>query len=98
MEWQWDLLAFIIIHIFFKNKVMKETKIRSIKNIWTAATVFSQSNTYCCSGSEIVVKQIFNLDHKFYTSQKYVVCKSRVEIGQKFKEISLNLADFTDFL
>ena len=32
--------------IFFKNNVMKKTKIRSIKNIWMAATVFSQSNTY----------------------------------------------------
>ena len=38
-----------------------------------------------CSGSEIVVKQIFNLDHRLY-----VVCKAPVEIGHTFIEISLN--------
>ena len=27
-----------------------------------------------CSGSEIVVKQGSNLDHKLYTFQKYVIC------------------------
>ena len=45
LEWQWGLLAFNI-PILFKDNVMKKTKIRSIKNILTAATVFSQSNTY----------------------------------------------------
>ena len=44
-----------------------------------------------------VVQQIFNLDHRFYNLQKYVVCKSQVEIGHTFMEISLNFADFTDF-
>ena len=38
------LLALIIILIFFKNNVMKKTKKGAINNIWTAATVYSQSN------------------------------------------------------
>ena len=46
LEWQWRLLALDIIPIFFKNNVMKKSKIRSIKNIWTAVTVFSKSDTY----------------------------------------------------
>ena len=46
LEWQGDLLALNIIPIFFKKDIMKKTKIRSIKNIWTAATVFNQSNTH----------------------------------------------------
>ena len=52
-----------------------------------------------CSGSEIVVKQILNLDYKLYKhyKQKYVVCKSQVETGHTFTEISLNLVDFIDF-
>ena len=41
--------------------------------------------------------QIFNLDYWLYTLQKYVVCKSEVELGHKLMKISLNLADFTDF-
>ena len=36
-----------------------------------------------CSRWEIVVKQIFNLDHSHYTLQKYVVFKTQVEIGHK---------------
>ena len=35
LEWKWGLLALNIIPIFFKNNVLKKTKIRSIKNIWT---------------------------------------------------------------
>ena len=46
LEWQWRLLALNIIPIFFKNNVMKKTKIRSIKSISTAVTVFSKSDTY----------------------------------------------------
>ena len=30
LEWQWGLLVLNIIHIFFRNNVMKKTKIRSI--------------------------------------------------------------------
>ena len=45
LEWPWGLLALNIIPIF-KNNVMKKTKISSIKNIWIAAIVFSQSQTY----------------------------------------------------
>ena len=45
LEWQWGLFALNIL-MFFKNNVMKKTKIRSIKNIWTAVTVFSQSNAF----------------------------------------------------
>ena len=41
-----------------------------------------------CSRSEIVVKQIFNSDHKI---------TSQVETGHMFKEISFNIAGFTDF-
>ena len=50
-----------------------------------------------CSGSETVVKQILNLDHRLHTLQKYIACKFQVEIGHMFMEIYLNLADFTDF-
>ena len=45
LEQHWDFLILNIIPIFFKNNVMKETKIRSIKNIWTAAEVFIKSDT-----------------------------------------------------
>ena len=68
---------------------MKKIKIRLIKNIWIAATVY----IYGWSRSERAVKQVFNLHHWLYTLQKYVVCKSQVEVGH-----SLNFADFTDFL
>ena len=55
------------------------------------ATVFRQSNTYMAAPDQ---KQSWNkLDHSLYTLQKYLFCKSRVEIGH-----SLVLADFTDFL
>ena len=83
--------------VIFKNNVTKKTKIHSIKDIWTAAAVFSQTDTFMaagCSGSEIAVKQILNLDHRLYSLQIYVICKSQVEIRRTF--ISLNLADFTD--
>ena len=87
-----------IIAIFFKINVMKKTKIRLIKNIWTAGhCVQPKRHIHGCSGSEIVVKQIFNLDRKLYSLQKYVICKSQVEIGHTFTEISLNLAHFIDF-
>ena len=33
LEWKWGLLALNIIPIFFKNSVMKKTKMRSIKKI-----------------------------------------------------------------
>ena len=46
-----------------------------------AVTVFSQTISQSCSGSEIIVKQTFNLDHRLYTLQKYVVCKSLVRNG-----------------
>ena len=39
-------LALNTMPIFFKNNVMKKTKIRSIKNILTAATVLSESDTH----------------------------------------------------
>ena len=63
------------------------------------ATVVSQSNTcIAATDQKKFVKQILNLDDRLYTLQKYVVCKSRVEIGHTFTEISLNLSDITDFL
>ena len=46
LEWHWGLLARNIIPIFFKNNVMKKTKMRSIKNIWKAATVFDKGDTH----------------------------------------------------
>ena len=52
LEWNWGLLALNISPIFFKNNVMKKTKIRSIKNIWTLATVFSQGDTYMAAPDE----------------------------------------------
>ena len=45
VEGQWGLLSLNIIPIFYKNNVMKKTKIHLMKNIGTAATVFSQSDT-----------------------------------------------------
>ena len=76
---------------------MKKTKIRSIKTFEQLSLYSAKATHTWLLRSEIVVKQIFNLDHRFYTLQKYVVCKSRVEIGHMFKDISLNLADFTYF-
>ena len=52
LEWQCGLLTLNIIPILFKNYVMKKTKIGSGKNIWTAATVFSQSDTYMSAPDE----------------------------------------------
>ena len=66
-----------------------------MKNIWTAGyCIQPKRRIHGCSGSEIVVKQIFNLTHKLYKlyRQKHVVCKSQVEIGHTYMEISLNLA------
>ena len=81
--------------MFFKNNVMKKQKIRLIKNIWTAGHCIQPKRyIHDCLGSEIIVKQILNLDHKLYTLQKYVVCKSQVENDDTFPEISLSLADF----
>ena len=98
LEWWWGLLALNIIPIFFENNVMKKTKRRSIKNIWTAGHCIQPKwHKHGCSRSEIVVKQIFNLDCKLYFLQKYIVCKSQVEIGHMFMEISLNLADSIGF-
>ena len=57
LKGQWGLLV-LIIPIFYKY-VVKKTKIRSIRNIWTPVTVLA----------ETVVKQIFNLDHRLYTLQ-----------------------------
>ena len=52
LERQCGLLTLNIIPILFKNYVMKKTKIGSGKNIWTAATVFSQSDTYMSAPDE----------------------------------------------
>ena len=52
LEWHWGLLALNIIPIFFKNDVMKKAKIHSIKNIWTAAAIFSQSDAYMAAPDE----------------------------------------------
>ena len=46
LEWNWGLLTLNISPIFFKNNVMKKTKIGLTKSIWTAAAFFSQSNAY----------------------------------------------------
>ena len=81
----------------FSLRIMsrRKQKIHSIKNIWTAGhCIQSKRHMNGCSESEVVVKQIFNWDHKFFTCKKYVVCKSQVEIDHTFTEISLNLADF----
>ena len=73
----------------------RKQKIRLIKNIWTAGHCIQPKRyIHDCLGSEIIVKQILNLDHKLYTLQKYVVCKSQVENDDTFPEISLSLADF----
>ena len=97
LEWQWGLLALIIISIFFKNNVMKKTKIRSIKT-YEQLPLYSAKTTHTwLLWIRKVVKGLFNLDHRFYTLQKYLVCKSRVEIGHTFKEIFLNIANFADF-
>ena len=96
LEWQWGLLALNIIPIFYKNNVIKKTKIRSKKKS-EQLPVYSAKATHGYYGSEIVVTQIFNLNHQLYTLQKFVVCRSQVEIGHTFTEISLNLTDFIDF-
>ena len=97
LEWQWGLLALIIIPIFFKNNIMKKTKIRSIKTFEQLSLYSAKATHTWLLRSEIVVKQIFNLDHRFYTLQKYVVCKSRIEIGHTFQEISRILQIFSKY-
>ena len=57
----------------------------------------AKATQHGCYRPKIVVKQIFNLDHRLYTLQKYIVWESQVEIGHTFMDISLSLADFTDF-
>ena len=93
LEWSWGLLTLIL--ICFKNNVMKKTNICSVKT-FEQLPLYSAETTH--TWSEIVVKQIFNLDHRFYALQKYVVCKFQLEIGHTFKEISLNLVHFTGFV
>ena len=66
LEWRWGLLALNIIPIFYKNNVMKKTKIRTKKKKKKKSEqlpVYSAKATHGCSGSKIVVKQIVNLDH-----------------------------------
>ena len=89
---KWSLLALNTL-IFFKNIVMKETKIRSIKKTFERLPLYSAKATHTWlvqirNNREAI---IFNLDHRFYTLQKYVVYKSGVESGHTFMEISLNL-------
>ena len=62
LEWQWGLLALNIIPIFYKNNVIKKTKIRSKKKS-EQLPVYSAKATHGYYGSEIVVTQIFNLNH-----------------------------------
>ena len=95
LKWQWGLLA-VDIPIFFKNNCHEENKNTfNREHLNGCHCIQPKQHMHGCSGSEIVVTQTFNLDHRLL--QKYVVCKSQVEIGHKFLEIFLNLVDFTDF-
>ena len=58
LERQWGLLA---LNNKCKNNVIKKTKIRSIMN--SCCCIQSVQHRHGCPGSEVVVKQIFNLDH-----------------------------------
>ena len=80
------LLPLISISIFFKNSATKKTKIRSIKTFEQLPLYSTKATHNGFSGSKIVVRQTFNLDHRIYTLQKYIVCKFRVEIGHKFSK------------
>ena len=52
LEWQCCVLGLNIIPFFFRNNVMEKTKIRSMKNISIAVTVFRQSNTCMAAPDE----------------------------------------------
>ena len=100
--WVWNASGVCLHLILFPSSLRimswRKQKLNSIKNPWTAGhCIQPKRHIHSCSGSEIVVKQIFNLDHKLYTLQRYVGCKSQVENDQMFTETSLVLADFTDF-
>ena len=94
LEWRGGLLA-LNISIFFKNNVMKKTKKTLNKKTFERLQLHSAKATHTwvlgirnsCE-TNIYLRSLL---------KKYVVCKSRVEIGHMFMEISLNLADFTDF-
>ena len=76
----------------------RKQKIRSMKNhLKSYYCIQPKRLRHGCCRSEIAVKQIFNLDHRLYTLQKHVVCKSQVDIGHTSTEISLNFASFTGF-
>ena len=77
---------------------MKKTKIRSMKNhLKSCYCIQPKRLRHGCSRSEIVVKQIFNLDHMLYTLQKHVVCKSQVDIGHTSMEILRLLQIFSKY-
>ena len=98
LEWQWGLLALNIIPILRIIRIMSSRKQKyAQKKKSEQLPVYSAKATHGYYGSEIVVTQIFNLNHQLYTLQKFVVCRSQVEIGHTFTEISLNLTDFIDF-
>ena len=70
-------LGIACIPIFFKNNIMKKTKILSIKTFEQLPLYSAKATHNGCSGSKIFVKQIFTfIDHRFYTLQKYVGCKN----------------------
>ena len=98
LERQWSLVA-LNVPTFFKNKCHEENKnTLNKKHLNDCHCSQPKQHIHSCYGSKKIVKQILNLDDRLYTLQKYVVCKSRVEIGHTFMEISLNLSDITDFL
>ena len=62
--------------------VWRKQKKCSIKTLNSRHCIQPKQHIVGCSGSEIVAKEIFNLDHRFYTLQKYLI---------------LQIADFTYF-
>ena len=78
LEWQSGSLAPINTPIFLKNSHEENKNTLNKKPLNSSHWIQPKQHIHSWSGSEIVVKQIFNLDHRFYILQKYVVCKSRV--------------------
>ena len=83
--------------ILFPSSLKKNKNALNVKYLNSCHCIQPKQHERDCSGSEIVVKQIFNLNHRPYNFQKYLVCKSQVEIGHTFVEISWNIAYFTNF-
>ena len=85
--WVWNNSEVCLHLILFTSSLRimswRKQKYAQYKHLDSCHCIQSRRHIYGCSGSEIVVKQIFNLNHRLYTLQKYLICKSQVEFGTR---------------